>query len=503
MLTVVGTFGLVAAVILAAVFAAAGVAKLADPDGTRTAVREFGAPRSLVYLLAVVLPLAELAVAFLLLPGPTRAAGGAGALALLGVFTVAIAANLARGRTPDCHCFGRLHSAPASWKTLARNGLLAGLAGTTLAAGLTGETPSAVTWVGTVGITGLLALSLGVTLVTLGAAGVMGFLSLLRSYGNVLVRLDGVERRLAAAGLEDEEGESGPAPELGLAPGTAAPAFDVPDVTGAYVSLDDLIAPGRPLLLLFTSPTCDSCHALLSQVAGWQDELADRLTIAVVSTGAVDTARGEARAHGIVRMLSDDGSVVFDAYEANATPSAVLVSPEGTISSWVAPGIAWIERLLDSALADGTDDDVPAVGTPAPVLTLVGLDGEDITFGGPADEDTLVLFWNPSCGFCSSMLDDLLAWEAHRPKGAPRLCVVSSGDADSTRAEGFTSALVLDHDSVASTAFGADGTPMGILLDREGLVASPLAAGAEAVLALAGGRAEDRAPELLVVGGAT
>jgi uncharacterized membrane protein YphA (DoxX/SURF4 family) len=100
MLTVVGTLGLVAALILAAVFAAAGIAKLADRDGTRTAVREFGAPERLVGLLALLLPLAELTVAILLLPGPTRAVGVAGALVLLVAFSAAIAVSLAPATIP-------------------------------------------------------------------------------------------------------------------------------------------------------------------------------------------------------------------------------------------------------------------------------------------------------------------------------------------------------------------------------------------------------------------
>ena len=71
-----GALGLVGGLILSAVFATAGIAKLADLAGTRTAVREFGAPRAFVGPLALVLPLAELAVAFILLPGPTRVPGG-------------------------------------------------------------------------------------------------------------------------------------------------------------------------------------------------------------------------------------------------------------------------------------------------------------------------------------------------------------------------------------------------------------------------------------------
>ncbi len=50
-------------------------------------------------------------------------------MALLSVFVVGITYNLARGRNPECHCFGQLHSAPAGWKTLARNGVLAAVAG--------------------------------------------------------------------------------------------------------------------------------------------------------------------------------------------------------------------------------------------------------------------------------------------------------------------------------------------------------------------------------------
>ena len=71
-----------------------------------------------------------------------------------------------------------------------------------------------------------------------------------------------------------------------------------------------------------------------------------------------------------------------------------------------------------------------------------------------------------------------------------RLVVVSSGDEDSTRAEGFRSIVLLDDGDVAGAAFGAGGTPMAVLLDAEGRVASPLVAGAEAALELARGPVE-------------
>jgi len=42
----------------------------------------------------------------------------------------------------------------------------------------------------------------------------------------------------------------------------------------------------------------------------------------------------------------------------------------------------------------------------------------------------------------------------------------------------------------AGQAFGASGTPMAVLVDAEGRIASPVVAGAAAVLALAGGQGE-------------
>lgn len=479
-----GALALAAGLVLAGVFALAGTAKLADRAGTRTAVGAFGVPGRLAPLFAFVVPLAELTVAILLLPGPTRLMGGAGALALLGLFSVAIALSLARGRAPDCHCFGQLHSAPASWKTLVRNGVLVALAATVLAAGFAGETTSAVGWLG--GLDTAQVLAIGATFVALAivAAGGMAFLSLVRAHGRVLLRLDAIEHGLAETGFELEDEAA--MPELGLEPSTVAPSFATADTTGASVSLADLLEPGLPLLLLFTSPSCGPCKELLPKVAAWQAEHAGLLTIAIANGGDRDASMAEAQEYRLERVLSDHDLAVHDAYEANGTPSAVLIAPDGTIASHVAAGSDWIEQMLERVLAGaGESEEGLPVGSPAPQLAVPGLEGESVSLPGRAGEETLVLFWNPDCGFCSSMREDLRAWEQSRPVGAPQLLVVSSGDAASTRAEGFSSTVALDPDSTAGEAFGVNGTPMAVLVDREGRIASPVAVGAEAVLTLA------------------
>ena len=66
-----GTALLIARLLLASVFALAGVAKLADRAGSKQAVVDFGVPAPLASPLAISLSLCELVVAVALIPTPT------------------------------------------------------------------------------------------------------------------------------------------------------------------------------------------------------------------------------------------------------------------------------------------------------------------------------------------------------------------------------------------------------------------------------------------------
>ena len=107
--------------LLSAVFGVAGVTKLLDQRGTREAVKNFGAPATLAPALALLLPIAELAIAVALLFKSYAWWGALAALLLLAVFILVIGLSLARGQTHDCHCFGQIYSRPLGWPTLARN----------------------------------------------------------------------------------------------------------------------------------------------------------------------------------------------------------------------------------------------------------------------------------------------------------------------------------------------------------------------------------------------
>jgi methylamine dehydrogenase accessory protein MauD len=332
--------------VLALVFAVAGVTKLMDLAGSRRAIVEFGVPATLAGPLGILLPLAELAIAAALLPTTTAWWGAVGALILLLLFAAAIGANLARGRKPDCHCFGQLHSAPAGWPTLARNAVLALPAAFVVWQGREGNVgPSVVGWLGALSDVQVL----GVLAAVLLAAQWWFLFRLLRQNGRLARRLEAIEESLANGGLALTSSENGAQEMAGLPVGTPAPAFDLPNLEGEEVTLDSLRSSGRPVLLVFTEPGCGYCEELLPEVGRWQEELADEFTIALITSDDPEENRVMSNEHGLSRVLLEEDWEVSEAYEVEGTPSAVLVNPDGTIGSSLAEEAEEIEELVSQA----------------------------------------------------------------------------------------------------------------------------------------------------------
>jgi peroxiredoxin len=192
----------------------------------------------------------------------------------------------------------------------------------------------------------------------------------------------------------------------------------------------------------------------------------------------------------------------------------VLISPDGKVASPVAGGAEGIRSLLSYAVGERaqlpmqphqphpqgqpcpncgkvhaaapTVEAAQKVGEEAPEVKLPNLEGKTVELADFRGEETLVLFWNPGCGFCQQMLPDLKEWEATSPEDARRLVVVSAGSEEANREQGLSSTVVLDQNFAAGRAFGASGTPSAVLVDAEGKVASEVAVGAPAVMELAG-----------------
>lgn len=118
--------GWMAAAAAAAIFVASGALKFYDLEAFRGAVTNYRLiPEWLATPFAWTAPVVESAAALGLLLSPIRASAALVLIVLLGVFTGAIAINLARGRTDiDCGCFGPALRQRLSWWLLLRNGAL-------------------------------------------------------------------------------------------------------------------------------------------------------------------------------------------------------------------------------------------------------------------------------------------------------------------------------------------------------------------------------------------
>ena len=108
------------AVVVAAVFVYAGVAKFATFNNWTFQARALGAPDPVV----VLVPLAEIALAVLLVGGwwfmQTVIAG----MLLLSAFTILLLVRLRDPERLPCSCFGATSQRPMSWLDVFRNLLL-------------------------------------------------------------------------------------------------------------------------------------------------------------------------------------------------------------------------------------------------------------------------------------------------------------------------------------------------------------------------------------------
>jgi uncharacterized membrane protein YphA (DoxX/SURF4 family)/peroxiredoxin len=317
----------IARLFLAAVFVVAGVAKLADRSGTRQALADFDVPDRLADPLLLLLPAAELAAATALLFPIAARWGAVGSLLLLVLFVVGLTRVLRRGEAPDCHCFGQLHSKPASWVTVPRNLVLA-LPAAYVA--LAGPGPSLASWVASTDTADLWLIATG-SLATLSAT------------TSVLLWRENRRPR----STKDRAG----APRQ---VGALAPRFTLPSTAGRVVSLHDLLAEDRACVLTFVHPGCGGCATLLPELAHWRDAIIERLALTVVTPAEAMEAERLVREHALTDVLIDEQSTVFDAYGATAVPSAVLVASDGTVRSAPVAGRVAIESLIRLALQSET-----------------------------------------------------------------------------------------------------------------------------------------------------
>ena len=335
---------LVARLVLAAVFALAAFAKLSRRAETESTMEAFGAPANIRRPLALALPLVELAVAVALLPATTAPFAGVAALVLLSAFSFFVARVLVRGEQVDCNCFGSLGPSRISRWTLVRNLALMVPAAIVAGAGWSDAGPSAVAWVGD--LDGVVAVGIVAGLAL--AAAILSFAlswQLMRQNGRLLERLDALEG--------DDRRERGILAGLG----EPIPRFELPDLSGRPVSLDELLAPGRGVVLVFTDPGCHACDPLMPVIGRRQRSVGSGPTPVVISRG--DAAANEAKVaeHGIETILLQEGFDLPKSVGVAGMPGAIAVDGAGRIASEPTLGTDPVRQLLEST--DSVEDPMP------------------------------------------------------------------------------------------------------------------------------------------------
>jgi methylamine dehydrogenase accessory protein MauD len=319
--------------VLAGVFVAAALAKLTDREGARQSLVDFGVPARLAPAAAVALPLAELLLAAGLLVSGTAWVAAPGAALLLGGFTVAVGLALARGRESDCHCFGRLSAEQIGPGTLARNLALLALAGFAAVAGYGDMGTSATAWLGDLSTGAALGLAGGAALAAGIAVNFTFLYQLLQQNGRLWAELE--ELRASTGGRK------------GPAIGEPAPRFALPDLSGAEVKLDDLLADGRGAMLIFTDPRCGACDGLLPVIAGLQRDPAASPKPVLISRGSAELVRAKVSDHDVEQvLLTGEDFELGQSLGVAGMPGAVVLDRFGRIAGDPVLGMQRVSELL-------------------------------------------------------------------------------------------------------------------------------------------------------------
>ena len=93
------------------------------------------------------------------------------------------------------------------------------------------------------------------------AAGTWLGYQLVRQNGRILLRLEGIEKRLGTGTRPAEQRRE----REGLRVGTPAPDFELPDLAGVRCKLSEF--RGQDLLLIFFNPKCGFCTKMAADLA--------------------------------------------------------------------------------------------------------------------------------------------------------------------------------------------------------------------------------------------
>jgi thiol-disulfide isomerase/thioredoxin len=413
---------------------------------------------------------------------------------LLLVFIAGMIYQLASGKAADCHCFGQLHSEPVGKKSLLRNVLFSALALFLVGKGsgyqglsLFDERMNSMQFV------------FGLIVSTLLAVIVIYLRRISAQQTQILRRIEILDVISREGGSVERQDAGDPNESLPI--GAPFPDFELPDLSGRIVSFEHLLAEKKPKLFFFVAPNCAPCKALLPEIQQWETELANKVSLILISRGKAEENREKFGVPEDIRVLLQKDREVANLVNAKWTPTALFVDSAGNIASHIAAGDAAIRELFEKITESDTSREFvyftnpngnghkPKIGETVPEFALDDRDGKRITSQDLSGSTTLATFWSTTCPHCINMMEDIREWEQHRSTSDPKLIVFSDGDIEELRKIELNSPIIIDKGYKMAAKIGMWGTPSAVLIDKDGRIISETAIGAQNIWALIGRRA--------------
>jgi thiol-disulfide isomerase/thioredoxin len=286
--------------------------------------------------------------------------------------------------------------------------------------------------------------------------------------------------------------------EDGLPIGAIPPDFALKDLGGRTVATKDLLAKKKPLVLLFVSPTCAPCAALLPEIEQWLEDFRERVEFVIMSSGNASENAEKFGGKSFKPILLQNDREVAAMFRAQWTPAAIFINYKGVIGSSPAIGDTAIRELIAKlraetpeslfAFAPKEDGNGLKIGDDVPDFSLKDLHDREITAKDLAGKPTLITNWSTSCGYCAQMIRDLEKWDREKGADEPNLLVLSQSKPEDLKGLELKSPIVFDQENKTAEKFGMSGTPSAILINENGKIVSEVAVGEANIWALLGRR---------------
>jgi len=483
---------LILRLVMAAVFGVAAVGKIFDPVGSEKAFADFSVPEIFRKPLVYLLPLAELLIAVSLLFVETSWFGAIGGAGLFLIFIGGMIYQMANGNAPDCHCFGQIHSEPVGISSILRN---VGLLAIAVVLILVGRVNQGVSIVNT--NQDIMQVVIGIAVIVLLAAVVYFLKRISEQQTQIMRRIELMELvSREGASVEREEVSH---PHEGLPIGAQFPEFELPAVDGGTITLADIKAGGKPTLFLFVSPTCTPCKAMVPEFEQWQKDLDEKVRLVFVSNGKTDANVEKFGGESPKQILLQKDRELAESVKAQWTPTAVLMDAGGRVASHATAGDTAIRALIEQIKSEDLGREFThfshghdhghtpnKIGSSVPQFSLEDIKGHEITSDYFKGKKTLVTFWSLTCPFCTTMMEELKAWDKAKGKDDPALVIFSEGDKAAHEEFELRSPVILDEGYKTASGFGMFGTPSAVLVNEDGKIVSETAVGAADIWSLVG-----------------